>query len=457
MATIVSGQNLGSSDTSKHHFNTSYILGISFISALGGYLFGFDFAVISGALPFLQKQFSLDAYWEGFATGSLALGAIIGCLIAGSVSDKYGRKPGLLTAATIFALSSLGMAFSPSRDVFIATRFCAGIGVGMASMLSPMYIAEISPAHLRGRMVAINQLTIVIGILITNLVNYTLRNNGDDSWRWMFGLGFVPSALFFIGSLWLPESPRWLVKAGKEVRAKTILTKIGNIEFADQSLRDIEKSLVGVIKTSYADVFKKGVLPAVLIGIGLAVFQQLCGINTVFNYAPKIFESIGASQDDQLLQTVFIGGVNLVFTILAMMLVDRLGRKPLMLIGAAGLTVLYLIVVQMLGAHSSSVSWFLLASIGIYAMSLAPVTWVLISEIFPNKIRGEATSIAVLGLWAAYFILVFTFPVLFEKLQDKSFYIYAVVCAVGFLFILFKVKETKGKTLEELENVMTKK
>src|ERR1043165_3468562 len=194
----------------QHKFNSGYIIAISFISALGGYLFGFDFAVISGALPFLQKQFELNAYWEGFATGSLALGAIIGCLIAGAVSDKYGRKPGLLVAAAIFALSSLGMAFSPSRDIFIATRFCAGIGVGMASMLSPMYIAEISPAHLRGRMVAINQLTIVIGILITNLVNYGLRNNGEDAWRWMFGLGFIPSALFFIGALWLPESPRWL-------------------------------------------------------------------------------------------------------------------------------------------------------------------------------------------------------------------------------------------------------
>lgn len=196
-------------------FNTAYILGLSFISALGGYLFGFDFAVISGALPFLQKQFSLDTYWEGFATGSLALGAIVGCLIAGTVSDKYGRKPGLLVAAAIFAISSLAMAFSPSRDIFIASRFCAGIGVGMASMLSPMYIAEISPAHLRGRMVAINQLTIVIGILVTNLVNYTLRNNGDDAWRWMFGLGFIPSAFFFLGALWLPESPRWLVKAGR--------------------------------------------------------------------------------------------------------------------------------------------------------------------------------------------------------------------------------------------------
>ena len=457
MATIISTTNASTADTAKYRYNTGYILGISFISALGGYLFGFDFAVISGALPFLQKQFELNAYWEGFATGSLALGAMLGCLIAGWVSDKYGRKPGLLIAAAIFAISSLGMAFSPSRDVFIATRFCAGIGVGMASVLSPMYIAEVSPAHLRGRMVAVNQLTIVIGILITNLVNYTLRNTGEDAWRWMFGLGFIPSALFLIGALWLPESPRWLLKAGKQTKAAEVLNKIGDRGFAEQSLQDIEKSLVGARKASYADVFKKGVLPAVLVGIGLAVFQQLCGINTVFNYAPKIFESIGASQDDQLLQTVFIGSVNLVFTILAMMLVDKLGRKPLMLIGAAGLAILYIIVVQLLGAHSASVSWFLLASIGIYAMSLAPVTWVLISEIFPNRVRGEATSIAVLSLWAAYFILVFTFPMLFERLQDKSFYIYSAVCIVGFLFVWWKVKETKGKTLEELEDVMKKR
>ena len=438
----------------KHSYNTRYILGISFISALGGYLFGFDFAVISGALPFLQKQFALDAYWEGFATGSLALGAIIGCLIAGTVSNKYGRKPGLLTAAAIFAFSSLAMAFSPSRDLFIVSRFSAGIGVGMASMLSPMYIAEISPAHMRGRMVAINQLTIVLGILFTNLINYLLRNYGDDAWRWMFGLGFIPSALFFIGAIWLPESPRWLMKAGKEVKATTILNKIGSAGFAEESFKNIQKSLSGVVKTNYSDIFKKGVLPAVLVGIGLAVFQQLCGINTVFNYAPKIFESIGASQDNQLLQTVFIGGVNLVFTVLAMLLVDRLGRKPLMLIGAGGLAILYIIVVISLGAHSANVSWFLLAAIGVYAMSLAPVTWVLISEIFPNKVRGEATAIAVISLWAAYFILVFTFPVMFEKLQEKSFYIYSAVCVIGFLFIWWKVKETKGKTLEELEEVM---
>ncbi|MEJ7830520.1 MAG: sugar porter family MFS transporter, partial [Segetibacter sp.] len=348
---------------------------------------------------------------------------------------------------------SLAMAFAPSRDFFIGARFCAGIGVGMASMLSPMYIAEISPAHLRGRMVAINQLTIVLGILITNLVNYTLRNEGIDAWRWMFGLGAIPAGLFLIGGAMLPESPRWLMKAGQSEKASKVLHKIGGDTFVNESLGAIQKSLQDNTKMNYKSAFNKAVLPAVTVGIVLAVFQQLCGINVVFNYTPKIFASIGASQDDQLLQTVFIGVVNLVFTFVAMGLVDRLGRKPLMLIGSGGLAIIYIIVVQMLGSGSVHVSWFLLSAIGVYAMSLAPVTWVLISEIFPNRVRSVATTIAVISLWAAYFILVFTFPILFDKLKDNTFYIYAGICVLGFLFILFRVRETKGKTLEEMEGV----
>jgi len=440
----------------KHsNFNSAYILRISFISALGGYLFGFDFAVISGALPFLRQQFQLDQYWEGFATGSLAIGAIIGCIIAGIVSDKQGRIKGLLIAALVFTFSSIAMALSPNRDIFIASRCMAGIGVGMASMLSPVYISEISPAHLRGRMVSINQLTIVIGILITNMVNYSLRNLGEDAWRWMFGLGAVPSTLFFLGAMGLPESPRWLIKAGQSARAEEILTRIGGAQFSGQSIKSIQQSLTGNTNAGFKELFRKAVFPAVTIGVVLAVFQQLCGINVVFNYTPKIFESIGASQDDQLLQTVFIGAINLIFTLLAMFLVDKAGRKPLMLIGAAGLTLLYIIVVNMLASGSANVSWFLLAAIGTYAMTLAPVTWVLISEIFPNSVRGVATSVAVISLWIAYFILVFTFPILFNKLKDSTFYIYAVICFAGLFFVWFKVKETKGKTLEELEVVMT--
>lgn len=438
----------------NNNFNHKYILGISFISALGGYLFGFDFAVISGALPFLQKQFGLDQYWEGFATGSLALGAVAGCIIAGTVSDKYGRRKSLMVAAAIFTVSSLAMAFAQNRGFFIASRAMAGVGVGMASVLSPMYISEISPAPFRGRMVAINQLTVVTGILITNLVNYSLRNYGDDGWRWMFGLGAIPSALFFVGATYLPESPRWLIKAGKNEEAKTIMEKIGGSIYSQESFQSVQQSLTGAGKARFSQLFQKTIMPALLIGMGLAIFQQLCGINVVFNYAPKIFESIGASQDDQLLQTVFIGGVNLLFTILAMLLVDKLGRKPLMLIGSIGLSIVYIIVVLMLGKGSETVSWFLLTAIGLYAMTLAPVTWVLISEIFPNKVRGIATSVTVISLWLAYFVLVFTFPILFEKLKDSTFYIYSGICLVGFLFVWFSVKETKGKTLEELEDVM---
>jgi sugar porter (SP) family MFS transporter len=438
-------------------YSDKYVISISFVSALGGYLFGFDFAVIAGALPFLRDQFQLTAWWEGFLTGSLALGCIAGCIIAGNLADRFGRKPGLMTAALIFAASSLGMAFSPSLTIFVIMRFAAGIGVGMASMLSPMYIAEVSPASVRGRNVAINQLTIVLGILITNLVNYFLADKGAEAWRWMFGLGTVPSLLFLIGVIWLPESPRWLIKAGHNEKAQKVLSKIGGDAFAANTMNDIGLSLTGATKQSYKSVFKKGVRPVVLVGITLAVFQQFCGINVVFNYTSTIFESVGANLDRQLFETVAIGLVNLVFTLIAMWQVDRLGRRPLILFGSLVLSVLYILLAILLqsGASAGWISIFVLLAIACYATSLAPVTWVLISEIFPNKIRGIATSVAVVSLWAAYFVLVFTFPVLAEKLGTYGpFWLYAVICLLGFFFIKSKVKETKGKTLEELENII---
>ncbi|TXK44315.1 sugar porter family MFS transporter [Pontibacter qinzhouensis] len=440
---------------SRSGFNTSYIIGISFISALGGYLFGFDFAVIAGALPFLRPAFQLDAWWEGFLTGSLALGCIVGCLLAGNLADRYGRRPGLMLAAAIFAVSSIGMALAEGFSIFVTMRFAAGIGVGMASILSPLYIAEISPAQVRGRNVAINQLTIVIGILVTNIVNYMLAGSGPEAWRWMFGLGAVPSVLFFIGVIWLPESPRWLVKAGREAKAKAVLEKIGAEEFVSTTMRDIGRSFEGLTKQSYRDVFQKAVRPAVLVGITLAVFQQLCGINVVFNYTSTIFESVGADLDRQLFETIAIGLVNLVFTIVAMWQVDKLGRRPLMLYGSIGLSVVYLVLAYLLQNQAAAglVSIFVLIAIALYATSLAPVTWVIISEIFPNKIRGLASSVAIVSLWAAYFVLVFTFPILAETLGTYGpFYLYAIICFLGFLFVKFKVKETKGQTLEELEH-----
>jgi len=303
-------------ERNQHKINQGYIIAISFISALGGYLFGFDFAVIAGALPFLKEQFAFNEYWEGFATASLALGCVVGCFIAGALSDKYGRKPGLMLAAFLFFISSLAMAFSSTRDIFILARFVAGIGVGMASMLSPLYIAEVAPANTRGRMVAINQLTIVIGILITNLVNYTLRNSGPDAWRLMVGFGAIPSGLFLLGVIWLPESPRWLLKEGKDSQAVAVLNKIGSVNYVAETLSGIKGSLnASNVKFNYSGVFKKAVFPAVAIGIGLAVFQQFCGINVVFNFTTTIFESVGFSKDDQLKQTVFIGIINLIFTL----------------------------------------------------------------------------------------------------------------------------------------------
>lgn len=440
----------------QHRFNNSYIIAISFISALGGYLFGFDFAVISGALPFLRTMFGLTPWWEGFLTGSLALGCIIGCLIAGALADRYGRRPGLMTAAVIFALSSIGMAVSGSLTVFIAMRFAAGIGVGMASMLSPMYIAEISPAAVRGRNVAINQLTIVIGILVTNLVNYMLADNGEHAWRWMFGLGAVPSVFFLLGVIWLPESPRWLMQVGKHEKARRILGRIGNPNFAEHTITDIKRSLQGAELLSAVSTWSPAVRSAIVPGILLAVFQQFCGINVVFNYTSTIFESVGANLNQQLFETVSIGAVNLVFTIIAMWQVDKLGRKPLMLAGAAGLSVIYVVLALLLKNHAAAtlVSVFVLIAIALYATSLAPVTWVLIAEIFPNHIRARATTIAVVALWAAYFVLVFTFPVLAQQLGAYGpFYMYAAICVLGFLFVRSRITETKGKTLEEISSV----
>jgi len=434
--------------------NNKYIVGISFISALGGYLFGFDFAVIAGALPFLRAAFLLNAWWEGFLTGSLALGCMVGCLLAGNLADSYGRRLSLMLSAVVFAISSLGMALSQGLTVFIIMRFAAGIGVGMASMLSPLYIAEVSPASIRGRNVAINQLTIVIGILITNLVNYFIADSGPDAWRWMFGLGAIPASLFLLGVFWLPESPRWLVRAGRDQQAEAVLTKIGNAAYVSSTLNDIQFSLKDVKKQSYRAVLAKNVRPAVLVGVTLAIFQQLCGINVVFNYTSTIFESVGADLDRQLFEMVAIGIVNLVFTLVAMWQVDELGRRPLMLIGSLGLSIVYLVLAFLLQNQAAAglVSIFVLLAIAMYATSLAPVTWVIISEIFPNSIRGVASSVAIVALWGAYFVLVFTFPILAEKIGTFGpFYLYAAICFLGFLFVKSKVKETKGQTLEELE------
>jgi sugar porter (SP) family MFS transporter len=435
-------------------FKLKLILTITFISAIGGYLFGFDFAVITGGLPFLVDQFGLSASGEGGTTASLAIGAVLGCIVAGNIADKYGRKNGLLIAAFTFAISSLIMGLAPNLSVFISGRLFAGVGVGMASLLSPLYIAEISPGQYRGRLVSLYQLTIVLGIVVTHLVNYALKDIGPEAWRWMFGSGAIPSVLFFIGVFFLPESPRWLVNEKRKEEAFNILLKIGDRNFAEQTIEDIQLSITGIQRASIKEVFSKLNLPLVVIGISLAVFQQWCGINVVFNYTAKIFESIGAERSEQLIQAVYIGIANLVFTLIAITLVDKLGRKPLMLFGAGGLAILYIVIAYLLYMGDGVwLSPFILAAIGTYAVSLAPVTWVLISEIFPNRIRSKAISVATVSLWLAYSVLVFTFPVISEKMGESFPFIgYSIICTIGWIFIYFKLKETKGLSLEELES-----
>jgi SP family xylose:H+ symportor-like MFS transporter len=441
-----------------YNYNWSFLIRISLATALGGYLFGFDFAVITGGLPFLRDQFDLNPYQEGLTTGSLALGCIIGCIIAGGIADKFGRKPGLITAALIFFVSSFAMAVSPGLTFFIASRFIAGIGVGMASMLSPMYIAEISPPEVRGRMVALNQLTIVLGQVITHFENFALKDIEHEAWRWMFGMGMIPSFLFFIGVLFIPESPRWMLGKGREQEAAGVLARLGNNLYASSSLKAIKAGIQNEVKASLRNVFARSVWPIVSLGIGLAVFQQFCGINVVFNYTTNIFESIGASSAEQLLQAVYISLANLFFTIIAMLLVDKWGRRPLMLIGSAGLAVLYVIIGNLLNSgNGEGLSLFILMAIGTYAVSLAPLTWVLISEIFPNKIRGKAMSVAIVSLWMAYFILVTSFPVIERRFGDAAaFFGYAVICAAGFIFIYKRLPETKGKSLETIEKDLVK-
>ena len=333
-----------------------------------------------------------------------------------------------------------------------------------------MYIAEIAPAQMRGKLVSINQLTIVIGVLLAQIVNWSLgrhlptnatdeyiRNSwyGQACWRWMFGLTAIPSLLFFVGMFSVPESPRWLAKNGKPENSRTILKKIGGESYSVAALADIQATLVNEIeKVNFSDLLAPKLLKVLLLGVGLAVFQQWCGINVIFNYAQEIFQAAGYNISDVLKNIAWTGSVNLAFTFVALGVVDRGGRRPLMLFGAAGLAVIYAVLAFCYHAHVQGFPMLLLvlAAIACYSMSLAPVTWVVISEIFPNRIRGAAMSIAVAALWLACFLLTFSFPTLNAKLGAAgTFSLYAVICVLGFVFIFFKLPETKNKTLEQIE------
>lgn len=450
------------------------------VAAMGGLLFGYDWVVIGGAKPFYEAYFNLtgdDQVWRaGWAISSALAGCLAGALLSGFITDRIGRKKVLVLAAALFTASAIWTALSTSYNTFIAARIVGGIGIGLASNVSPMYIAEVAPSRMRGKFVSINQLTIVIGVLAAQIVNLLIYNhhpvaddattevilnswNGQTGWRWMFAAETVPAGLFFLLALLVPESPRWLVKKGRTERARSILAKIGRESYADAEIAEIRSTLndasAGV---NYGQLFSPKLLKILGLGIFIAVFQQWCGINVIFNYAQEIFEAAGYDVSGMMFNIVITGIVNLVFTFVAIKTVDRIGRRPLMLIGSGGLMITYAI----LGAcyyfqvKGFAVLIVVLTAIACYAMTLAPITWVLLSELFPNRIRGAAMSVCVSALWIACFALTVTFkPINAAMGAAGTFWLYGAICLVGFLFLKRFVPETKGKSLEEIEKELS--
>ena len=465
------GSHIDAGSTMAAKYDVRYVLMISTIAALGGLLFGYDWVVIGGAKPFFEKYFHLSSEAQvGWANSCALLGCLLGSIVSGGLSDRFGRKKGLILSAFLFAVSSVLTGWAGTFTWFVVWRIVGGVAIGMASGISPMYIAEISPAQWRGRLVALNQLTIVIGILAAQIVNWLIAErvpdgataemirhswNGQYGWRWMFTAVAVPSVVFFFSVLFVPESPRWLVKKGRQDPARRTLVRIGGEAYAADALREIQGTSTPQGRISWSEMLGHAPLRKVLgIGIVLAVLQQWSGINVIFNYAEEIYRNAGYGVNDVLFNIVITGAINLVFTLVAMATVDRFGRRALMLLGFAGICVSHLLLglAYWFGLRGLPVLVLTLSTIACYAMSLAPVIWVLISEIFPNRIRGVAVSVAVSALWIACFALTFTFPVLNRALGAAgTFWVYAAICLMGFVFVYRLVPETKNKTLEQIE------
>lgn len=446
-----------------------YIALVSFIAAMGGLLFGYDWVVIGGAAPFYEAHFHLtDPVRIGWAMGSALIGCLIGALTAGLLSDGLGRKALLLTSGALFAISSILTGQASSYGVFILWRMLGGVAIGMASNISPVYIAEVAPARWRGRLVSLNQLAIVIGILLAQVINWRLAQpvaagatmdqiaaswNGQWGWRWMFIAVAVPSVLFFLLAFLVPESPRWLVRKGRLEQARAVLARLAAPEDVAIELALIRET-IGTQRVTLAELTEPRMLRLLIVGSLIAALSQWSGINVIFNYARQVFADAGYPVADLLFTIVITGVVNLVFTLIAMKTVDRWGRRKLFLAGCAGLALLHTLIG--LGYFFSFKGPLMLLAvvmaIACYACTLAPVTWVLISEIYPNRIRGAATAVAVAVLWLACFALTYTFPILNRKLGAAgTFWVYATVCAAGFVFIFRCVPETQGKSLEQIE------
>ena len=453
-------------------FNQRFVYFICIVSAMGGLLFGYDWVVIGGAKPFYELYFGItdSASQQGLAMTVALLGCLIGAMVCGWLADRIGRKKLLIGSALVFLFSSIATGAMSTFNSFLIARFFGGIGIGIASGLSPMYIAEVAPSHIRGKLVSLNQMTIVLGILAAQITNWLIADpipaeftsadiaaswNGQMAWRWMFWAAAVPSVAFLVLAFFIPESPRWLVLKARNAEASSVLSRIGGMEYA-------QAELAAVTAANQADaqqgglrmLFSKPMHKVLIIGIVIAVFQQWCGTNVIFNYAQEIFQSAGYAVGDVLFNIVITGVANVLFTILAIYTIDKLGRKALMIMGAGGLCGIYAILGVCYYFHVTGIGMVILvvAAIACYAMTLAPCTWVLLAEIFPNRVRAIAVATSTFALWVGSATLTYTFPLLNNALGSYgTFWIYSAVCLAGLLFCIFMLPETKGKSLEQLE------
>lgn len=457
-------------------FNKGFIYFICLVSAMGGLLFGYDWVVIGGAKPFYEVFFGIEnsPSLQGLAMSIALAGCLVGAMVSGSLADRIGRKPLLILSAFIFLVSAYVTGAFDAFTYFLVARFIGGIAIGIASGLSPMYIAEIAPSHVRGKLVSLNQLTIVLGILGAQIVNYLIAEpmptgtvlpaadswNVLTGWRWMFWSAAFPAAAFLILAFFIPESPRWLALRGDKDKAMSILADIGGTDYAKAEIDAVRKNAGHSRQgAGLGTLFSKPYRAVLSLGIVIAVFQQWCGTNVIFNYAQEIFSDAGYDLGEMLFNIVLTGITNVIFTFAAIYTVDRLGRKKLMLIGAGGLALIYGILgtCYYYGVTGFFMIILVVAAIACYAMTLGPVTWVLIAEIFPNRVRAVAVATCTFALWVGSFTLTYTFPLLNNALGSYgTFWIYAAICFTGCVFFSARLPETRGKSLEQLEKDLVK-
>jgi SP family arabinose:H+ symporter-like MFS transporter len=440
--------------------STAFIVKVSVVAAIGGLLFGYDTAVIAGVIGYLQIKFHLSSVMVGWAASSAIWGCVAGAMLAGYLSDRIGRKKVLIITAVLFFTSSLAAAFAGNLTEFILARLIGGVGIGAASMLSPLYISEIAPARNRGQLVSLYQLAIVIGINLIYFVNLKIASIGDQAWniewgwRYMLASGMLPAFLFFLLLFFVPESPRWLTGKGHNDEALLILEKVGGKDNAQATLKEINDTLkqeTGTIK----ELFKPGLRMAMIIGVILALFCQITGINAIIYYAPEIFKSAGFGAESAFTQTVIIGLINTLFTFLAIWLIDKAGRKTLLLWGIGGMIICLLAVGACYYYHVSNGPWLLISILGYiasFASSLGPVPWVIMSEIFPTRTRGIAMSFATVVLWVGVLLITQLTPILLEKVGGAfTFWIFMINAIILLIFTWKKIPETRQRTLEDIE------